>query len=410
MGNIHVIKEDVTRIKTIPIHKEPEFSVVLGGPLFYLYRRMHLSLGALELVRRRVLVITLFAWLPLLFLSVIDGDALGGPVRIPFLSDIDTQVRFLIALPLFIVLEVIVHRRVSPLVRRFVERRIVVAEELQRFREAINSAVRARNSLTLEVALLVLVYTLGLWRWRSQIGVEATTWYAAPEGTHLNLTIAGYWYAFVSIPIFQFMLLRWYMRLVIWFRLLWQISRLNLRLTAAHPDRAGGIGFLRESHIAFGPLLFAHGAILSGLIANRILYEGKSLLSFKLVALGFVGLLTLGILGPLLMFTPLLERTKRKGSEEYGLLANRYVFGFEEKWIGGGAAEKTSELLGASDIQSMADLANTCSVVREMRLVPFRLEDVMWLTAATAAPLLPLMLTTFSVDELLAHLIKLIFG
>jgi len=59
-----------------------------------------------------------------------------------------------------------------------------------------------------------------------------------------HLTAAGYWLAFVSIPLFQFILFRWYMRLVLWFRLLWQISRLNLHLTAAHPDREGGIGFL----------------------------------------------------------------------------------------------------------------------------------------------------------------------
>jgi hypothetical protein len=388
---------------------EPDFSLVLGGPLFHLYRRLHLSLDALELARRRVVVITLFAWLPLLFLSVLDGHVLGGPIRMPFLYDVDAQVRFLIALPLLILLEVVVHRRIGPELRRFVERRIVVTEDLPGFYRAVNSALRARNSVVLEVTLLVLVYTLGLWIWRSQIAAGGATWYAAPENNHLHLTLAGYWYAFVSIPIFQFMLLRWYMRLVIWFRLLWQVSRLNLHLTAAHPDRAGGIGFLGNGSYIFGPLLFAQGAMLSGLIANRILYEGRGLISFKLEAAGFVVFFTLCILGPLVIFTPLLDRTKRKGSAEYGLLANRYLFGFEEKWIARGG-EETSELLGASDIQSLADLANSYSLVRQMRIVPFGPEDIIWLAAATAAPLLPLMLTIFSVEELLTRLIKMIFG
>src|SRR5271154_2537245 len=92
----------------------PDFSLVLGGPLFHLYRRMHLSLDGLELLRRRMLVITLFAWLPLLFLSVLDGHSLGGAIKIPFLYDVEAQVRFLIALPLLIILEVIVHRRIDP--------------------------------------------------------------------------------------------------------------------------------------------------------------------------------------------------------------------------------------------------------------------------------------------------------
>jgi len=395
-------------METTPTRETPDFSLVLGGPLFQIYRRTHLSGEAMELLHRRVLVISLLAWLPLMFLSVLDGHALGGAVKIPFLHDIEAHVRFLIALPALIVAELAVHVRITPLVQRFVERHIVVTEELPRFNAAVNSALRVRNSVAVELALLVLVYTLGLWIWRSQVALGAATWYAMPDGTHLHLTLAGYWYVFVSIPLFQFILLRWYMRLVLWFRLLWQVSRLNLRLTAAHPDRAGGIGFLGKSSYGFGPILFAQGALMAGLIASRVLFEGRSLLSFKMEAAGLVGLFVLFILGPLVMFTPELARAKRMGSAEYGLLANRYVFGFEDKWIRGGAPE-TSELLGTGDIQSLADLGNSYSAVREMRIVPFGLEDIARLAAATAAPLLPLTLTIFSVEELLTHMVKIIF-
>jgi len=372
-----------------------------------MYRRSHLSGNALEFVRRRILIITLFAWLPLLFLSVLAGHALHGAIKIPFLYDIEAHVRFLIALPVLILAEVIVHARISPLVRRFVERRIVVAEDLPRFNAAVDSALRLRNSTVLEVTLLVSVYTLGLWIWRSQIAVGEATWYAIPDSTGSHLTLAGHWYNFVSIPIFQFMLLRWCMRLVLWFRLLWQISRLELHLTAAHPDRSGGIAFLGKSSYAFAPILFAQGAVLSGLIASRILYQGRSLLSFKMEIVGLVVLFVLFILGPLAMFTPRLVETKRKGSFEYGLLANRYIFGFEEKWIRS-AAPEMNELLGTSDIQSLADLGNSYGFVRDMRIVPFGLDDITRLAAATIIPLLPLALTVFSAEELLTRLVKII--
>jgi hypothetical protein len=395
-------------MKTNPAPEPPDFSLVLGGPLFQLYRRAHLAGDALEMLHRRVLAIPLFAWLPLLLLSLLDGRALGGAIKIPFLYDVEAHARFLVALPMLIVAELVVQRRISPLVRRFVERCIVVSEDLPRFNAAVNSALRARNSVAAEVTLLVLVYTLGLWFWRSQVALGAATWYAMPEAAHLNLTLAGYWYALVSIPIFQFILLRWYMRLVLWFRLLWQVSRLNLHLTAAHPDRAGGIGFLGKSSYAFAPILFAQGALLAGVIANRVLYEGRSLISFKMEAAGLIGALVLFILGPLVMFTPLLDRTRRKGSAEYGLLANRYVFGFEEKWIRSGAPEM-SELLGTGDIQSLADLGNSYAAVGEMRIVPFGLYDITRLAAATAAPLLPLALTMFSLEELLTRLFKVLF-
>ena len=62
----------------------PDFSLVLGGPLFQLYRRAHLSGDALELLRRRILVITLFAWLPLLLLAALERDtSLAGPSKSP---------------------------------------------------------------------------------------------------------------------------------------------------------------------------------------------------------------------------------------------------------------------------------------------------------------------------------------
>ena len=55
-------------------------------------------------------------------------------------------------------------------------------------------------------------------------------------------------------------------------------------------------------------------------------------MSFRMDAAGLVGFFVLLILGPLIMFTPKLERTKRKGAAEYGLLANRYVRDCPERY------------------------------------------------------------------------------
>jgi hypothetical protein len=285
---------------------------------------------------------------------------------------------------------------------------IVLTEDLPVFQKAVRSASRVRNSVAVELALLLLVYTAGLWLWRSQIVLGTESWYLLPDRTGLHLTRAGYWYAYVSIPMLQFFFLRWYMRLGLWFWLLWRTSKLNLRLTAAHPDRAGGLGFLGRGSYAFGPVLFAQGALLSGVIASRVLYEGQKLVSFKIEAVGLIVFMVLFILGPLFMFTPMMDRTQRKGAAEFGVLANRYVFGFEEKWIQGRASE-TGKLLGTTDIQSLADLGNSYKIVSEMRLVPFGLVDVTRLAAATAAPLIPLTLTIFSVEELITRLVKILF-
>jgi len=395
-----------TMIEPNPLEGPHDFSLVLGGPTFQLLRKAHLEGSHLELLQRRLVLITLLAWLPLLLLSSL-GSWVGNVSRLSFLHDVEVHVRFLIALPVLIAAELIVHSRIRPVVHRFVERRIILPQDLPRFDKAVESAVRLRNSIPVELGLLLIVYSVGLWLWHSRVGIVAPTWYALP-GDRWNLTPAGYWYVFVSIPILQFILLRWYLRFFIWFRFLWQVSRINLNLIPTHPDRCAGLAFLGKSTYAYGPVLFAQGAMLAGLVASRVLYRGESLLSFKLQIGGFVAFFVLAILGPLVMFTPQLGRAKRKGLADYGLLAQRYVEGFEHKWIRRDPAP-SEELLGSGDIQSLADLGNSYAIVSEMRSVPFGLQDITRMAAVTAAPFLPLLLTIFSPEELIMRIIKVVF-
>jgi hypothetical protein len=383
-----------------------DFSLVLGGPLFQLLRRAHLAGTGAELLTRRMYASALITWLPLFVIAMFAPTAEGAS-RLSFFRDVELHVRFLVALPVLIAAEVIVHRRLLPAVRAFIERRIVLPRDLDRFHKAIDSAVRLRNSLVLELALVALVYTLGLLVLNNRIAFDTATWYAG-SGGRWRLTPAGYWYLFVSIPIAQFILLRWYLRFFIWSRFLWQVSRIDLNLIATHPDHAGGLGFLGRTAYAFGPILFAQGAMLCGLVATRVLYGGESLLSFRLQIAGFIAFFVAAILGPLLMFTPQMNRAKRRGLAAYGLLAQRYVEGFEQKWISGDRAP-ADDLLGAADIQSLADLGNSYGLVREMRSFPFGLEDISRLAIATATPLLPLLLTVFSAEELLMRIVGVIF-
>jgi hypothetical protein len=256
--------------------REPgDFSLVLGGPLFQLLRRSHLSGNALELMRRRLIIIALLAWLPLLVLSAMEGWALGGTVAVPFLLDVEAHARFLVALPLLIVAELVVHQRMRFVVRQFLERNLIPESALSRFEAAITSALRLRNSVLAEVLLIAFVYGVGiLLFWRQYVALQTATWYAAPTGAGLQLSLTGVWYGYVSLPLYQFLLMRWYFRMFIWARFLWQVSRLDLRLVPTHPDRLGGLGFLANTVYAFVPLAVAHGAMLAGPLANRIFYLG----------------------------------------------------------------------------------------------------------------------------------------
>jgi len=389
-------------------HEPPDFSLVLGGPLFQLLVRSRLSTSALELVTRRIVVISLFAWLPLLILSLVDGKAWGG-IGLPFLYDIEMQVRFLVALPLLISAELLVNQRLRLVVGQFVERDIIAEEVLPKFKEAVASAMKLRNSVVLELALFIFIFVGGYYLWSTMSGIEEIssgreTWYAAVKDGGAQPSAAGYWYIFVGRPLFQFILVRWYFRLFIWARFLWQTSRLELDLIPTHPDRAAGLGFLGASIASFTPLLLAHGALLAGLIANPIFFAGAKLTDFKLEIIGGVGVLLIFLLGPLLVYTPCLMRAKRAGLREYGMLASRYVREFDRKWVRGGAADD-EQLIGSGDIQSLADLANSFQVIRDIQPFPFSRDAVIRLIVIMLIPVSPLVLTMIPLEELIKKLL-----
>ena len=385
--------------------KQVDFSLSAGGLAYEFFRRMRLSGDEPRFIRRRVLSVVAILWLPPLILTIIAGTAYSDAIRISFFNSLLGHVRFLVVLPILIGVEPYIHRQLNIAIRLFSERNLIPAGEMADFHRAIDKTHDIRNSYILELGLLVVVYTAGLWFWGSRQPEGSQTWYANPNTLGLNLTLAGYWLVFVSLPMFQFFLVRWYARFFILFWMLLQISKLKLNLIPTHPDRSGGLGFLGRVTYAFSPLLFAQGALLSAMIATEVMQNGKDIGSFLVESIGYIAFFVIGVLVPLCVFVPEVARAKRKGLRIYGTLAARYVEEFDKKWIRSDDGER-EELLGTADIQSLADLGNSYNVVSEMNLAPFNYRDIFRLTAITAAPLIPLLLLVFSAEELFKKILE----
>lgn len=392
-----------------PLQPLDDFSIVLGGPLYQLLRRTRLADDALALVHRRILVFITITWAPLLLLSLVEGSAWWGLVDVPFLVNAEVQLRFLLAMPLLLVAELGVHLRMRKLVGRFLERQLIAEQDLPRFQAAIESALRVRNSVFAEILLIVLIYAVGL-PMREYLAVDVSTWATRPgaDSGWLGLSLAGWWHALISVPVFQFLLVRWYFRIFVWARFLMSVSRIELQLVPTHPDRVGGLGFLSNVVYAFTPVLAAHGVLLAGLIADRIFFAGAKLTQFNVEIFGGVAILVFLVLCPLMVFIEQLARVKRTGLGEYGGLAQRYVRDFDTKWLRG-AAPVGEPMIGSADIQSLADLSNSFQVIREMRFVPFTKETVLQLAIVTLAPVSPLLLTMISFEELIKRLLGAVF-
>ncbi len=362
----------------------------------------------MALLSRRVVVLSLFCWLPLLVLSALEGRLWGGE-GVPFLRDVEAHMRFLVVIPLLVAAELVVHLRMRPLVLQFLERGLIADADMPRFRAAIASAMRLRNSVSAEILLLAGVYIVGvLFLWREYIALDTATWYLVRTGDGWERTLAGMWFGYVSLPIFQFLLARWYFRIFIWARFLWQVSRIDLCLVPTHPDRAGGLGFLSGTVFAYIPLLVAHGALLAAVIADRIFHLGEKLPDFKLEIIAFVIFLLCLVQGPLMVFAPQLARAKRIASREYGTLAQRYVRAFDAKWLRGGAPAD-EPLLGSADIQSLSDLGSAVAVIQSMGITLISRDAILLFAGAIVAPIVPLALTMMPLEELIGKLFGILF-
>ena len=386
---------------------EPDFSLVLGGPLYQLYLGTRLARPNLELVVRRMLAASLICWLPLLVLAAVAGHLIDG-VPVPFLRDPGVHIRFLLALPLLIASEVLVHERLQNIVPQFLNRGIIASEDRPHFEKLVTSAMSLRNSVFMEIILIVLTLTMGHWLWRHNFNLNLSSWYQDYAPTGSRLTAGGWYYSFVSLSIFRFILFRWYFRLFIWYRFLWQVKAMPLHFNLYHPDRAGGLGFLSASINAFAPVFVAQTAVVAGNIFTQIRYSGARLPNFLTEIAGALTFSVFALIFPLGFFGLPLERAARTAKREFGLLASNYVNAFRRKWIEE-PARAGEPLLGTSDIQSLADLANSFEVASRIRILPISKEALIRLVVLIAFPFLPLIFTMFPLSEVIRRVFKLMF-
>jgi hypothetical protein len=290
-------------------------------------------------------------------------------------------------------------------VHHFLAAHLVREEELAKFEGILLNTLRFRDARVAELTLLVLAYVATYNAVSGFTLQTGSTWFNAQPGH--GLTLVGYWYAFVALPIFQFLMFRWVYRMLVWSRFLWKVSKLDLLLTPTHPDAAGGLAFIGKGLIPFGVILFALSAVVSSAIAGRILFGGGRLQDYQWSYVSLFVIFLVVFAGPILLFVPKLLVLKQRGLMEYGTLGSRYTQAFHRKWIEESEPLKEA-LLGTGDIQSLADLGNSFEIIRKLRIVPAGRSDFVAMVLPGLIPALPLAATVMPVGEIVKDLLKLV--
>lgn len=382
---------------------DPDHGLFNGGPP----TGLQILLGLMEVgkfnIRFRILVAVAIGWVPLLLLTALQEMMLRDGSLRGFLGDYALHARNLIAVPLLILAEKQCLPRLSGIARAIRDGDLVPPQEMPRLQAAMGSTARLRDSLHLEIAVAGLAAVL-----------IATLFFTLPPnffpawhrlGNSGRISPAGWWHALVSVPILVILLLGWFWRLAVWTRFLWLVSRLKLCLIPSHPDGTAGLKFIGLSVQSFSVLAFALGMIVAGSVANRVVHDHASVMSFKTVFLWFDALCLAMFVGPLLVFSSPLVEVWRRGAQEYGALARRLGQQLERKWLN---QELGADALSAPDFSATTDLYSIAANVYTLNPVPVTLRQLIVLAVAGLLPFLPVIMLAVPPQELVMKLVGLL--
>jgi len=354
---------------------------------------------------RMVAALVLVSWLPLVVLACAQGFGLGPTPSQSLLLDIGVYSRCLLALPLLLLAPVAGRERLQTIVNHFLAAELVRSSDREGLIASIRSVVAKRDSSWMEVLLIALAYAYTGSLLFLVVPEMPASWRTIDEAGGRRLSMAGWWALAVSQPIFAYLILRFTYRVVLWWRFLWQISRLDLHLSAANPDGAGGVAFLGQTLSTFTLPVLAITLSVAGNLADLVLWGGASFADYKLAVVAFGGFIVALFAGPLLFFSPALAETKRAGALQYSWLLHRHLREFEARWF----SESTEDDRLLTDAPSVvADLGSVMAGVNEMRLVPFRLHEIIPLTAAAFVPFVPVVALEIPLSEITVAFLKLV--
>ncbi len=386
------------------------FPLGTEGPFYRLQLVLRLAAEDRPNVIRRASAVLGITWVPLALLWVGQGvPEPSGAEHMPaesVFTHVATYARFFVTVPLLILAENAIRPVLESTLQQAVIREVVPPSRQGAFFELLLAALEWRKSRRAEVVILCLAYLASQLAMSVVITEQHTSW----MHTGTLLTWAGAWYAYVSLPLLQFLIFRWLYRLFIWWRVLYGISRLGLNIQPAHPDERGGLAFVGDSIQAFGILAFAFSATASGAVADFIVNEAAPITELKGSIAGAAVFILLLFLAPLGVFVKPLYQAKDEALLRYEGLAERFWQAFDRKWLEVPPAKPTSDQIAEPDFSALCDLGVVVKAVREMKTLPLTREGVLPLLLAIVIPFLPIVFVAFPLQELLSGVLQVFLG
>lgn len=350
-------------------------------------------------------LMVLLCVLPLMLLCARAGSLWSQPARMGLIGDYATLSRLLLALPLLVIAAPRCDTLMGNAFRQLSQASRIHPHRSARLHTLLEQIRRWRDAWWAEASCL-LIAIIPSWFLGNAVSLlpGIGDWRLA-DGL---LTPAGHWYEWVAVPLFRLVALLWLWRLLLWTLLLWRLPRTGLVLHAEHPDGAGGLAFLGIAQERFAVLALAGGILLSGACVNHMIYLGDTLYSMRHLLAGYViGAMAL-LVAPLLLVAPSMIRAKRHALLRFDALGNQAVSAFDKRWRARAGGSTDDSLLDHGDASALADFGGVYQTLSAMSVVPFNRWNLLWIALHAMVPLLPLVLLSISIDDLVKKLLGIL--
>jgi hypothetical protein len=344
-------------------------------------------------------------WLPLALLSIAEGAAFAGGVAIPFFYDYLPHGRYLLAVPILLLMDQLVDRRTSRAIEHLRSSGLVAPGQENALDDVLVAVTRAWRSKAVRWTIFALTYAVAVatFAWGPQLGLA--NWMLRADTDEISF--AGSWQLFISAPLARLLVLRAVWKLAVWVWFLVRLSRMQLQIASLHPDQRCGLRFLGETQLAFVPLIAALGVQLGCVIADAVQFQHMTVSSFKVVGAAFVVLSVLLILGPLAIFMRRAWLTMERAENAFSIWASLAARHISTQLVKS-QHEHMMAQLSTSEISSMTDASALFDRVVATRPLPVDTRQVAQVVVVAVASVLLPLLALLPLADILQRLTKIL--
>lgn len=343
----------------------------------------------------RVAVYLLAAWVLPMLLASVQGERPGA---LSFLDDYETHLRSLVAMPLLLFAET----RIDPEVRSVVSS--LSSGRRCRRPDELRARVRRLEPLTrhplVGVVLLLLAFlVVPTWIREHTSGLE--TWIFQAAGDRRELTIAGIWQAWVVVPLYAFLLIRWLWRWIV-LTLVFARSAPLVRPIVSHGDRCGGFSFVSAASATFAWVIAGASSLVAARWVSAVSRGAVTTQTVTNHAVAVVVLSTTIAFLPMTGFAFHFARAKRCGLRRYRIVLEGHARNIERAW----SRRPYPALVSSEESSSLADLNAVYGCVRRMRVIPFRRRHLVVVALAAIFPMVPVFAMILPIDEIVREVLQ----